>query len=201
MIHAWWYFTLVIGLLLCVLIIGTGLGGWGVMKSLNFGIEWEMSEVKTENELSITIKDKSGREYPVNALEGKGILDFDLSDGMGRLAIPFLTTFIILFGLGLWGIFQLRKLFDNLAKEAYFERVNAIRVRHIAYSVFGFLGLRLIIQILFETMFIVETGNKLSVSGVEIGITPLFIGGLFLLALSEVLKEAANIKAEQDLTI
>jgi len=201
LIHIWWYLTIVGAAILSIMLIGSEAGAWDRIGSMDLGIEWKIEDIKAENELSLTVTDKNGRQYLLDFLEGKGSLEFELSEGMGKLAIPFFVIFFPGLGMGLWAIFQLRKLFDNLARGNYFEEINAIRIRRIAYAAFSFVALRLIVQILFESIFTIQTGSHISVSGIEIGISPLFLSALFLLTLSEVFKEAAILKTEQDLTV
>ncbi|MEM9160629.1 MAG: DUF2975 domain-containing protein, partial [Verrucomicrobiota bacterium] len=185
-----------------VAFIGSAFGSWDAVNAVNLGVEWEIKGLEAQDELLISVEDKSGRQYPIEPLKGKGSLDFDVRGAeFGKLAVPVAFWGVALFGVSIWGLFQLRKLFDNLARGHYFERINATRVRRMAYAVFGVLGLRLTGQIMFESIFVVQTGSHVSVSGVEIGISPLLISGLVLLVLSQVLKEAAVLKEEQDLTV
>jgi hypothetical protein len=182
--------------------IGTLLGTWDAVNTVGFGIEWVIKDLEAENELLIAVADSSGRRYPVEPLKDKGSLEFDVRGAaFGKHAIPTSILGFFSFGLGLWSLHQLRKLFDNLARGHYSERINATRVRRMTYAVFGFLGLKLIGQVIFESIFLVQTGSNITVSGIEIGIGPTLISGLILLVVSEVLKEAAVLKAEQDLTV
>ncbi len=202
LIHIWWYLALLGVGWFSIAFIGSLFGRWDAVNTVDLGIEWEIEDLEAENELLVAVADSSGRQYPVEPLKGKGNLEFDVRGAaFGNLAIPTSVLGFSSFGLGLWSLYQLRKLFDNLARGHYFEMINATRVRRVAYAVFGLLGIRLIVQILFESTFLVQTGSNITVSGIEIGIGPTFISGLILLVVSEVLKEAAMLKAEQDLTV
>lgn len=202
LIHIWWYLALLGVGWFSIAFIGSLFGRWDAVNTVDLGIEWEIEDLEAENELLIAVTDRSGRQYPVEPLKGKGSLDFDVRGAaFGKLAIPVSFWGFSVLGIGLWMCYQMRKLFDNLARGHYFERINATRVRRMAYAVFGFLGLKLIGQIMFESIFIVQTGSNITVSGIEIGISPFLIAVLVLLVLSEVLKEAAVLKEEQDLTV
>lgn len=201
LIHIWWYATIAGGVILFAAFLGTQVGIWDAMNSIDFGIEWEMKDVIAKEELLISVTDQSGKAYLVDDLNGKGTLSFNAEEGLGKLSIPFLMTFITAFAIGLWMVYQLRALFDNFAKGDYFAPINSIRVKRVAYAIFGFIGVRIMTQIIFEYTFKVKTGSQISVDGVEIGISPLFLGGLILLALSAVFQEATKIKEDQDLTI
>ncbi len=202
LIHIWWYLTLAGVLFIGVIFTGYHLGIFEGAKSIEFGIGWEFEGIEPDDDFLISVTDRAGNQYPVYDLKGEGELSFEVGElGMRKLSVPFYVMTLSIFGIGLYSIFLLRKLFDNLAMGNYFDELNALRIRHMAYASFAFAGSFLMAQILFESMFSIQTGSNIQISGVEIGLNPTIIFGLFLLALSEVFREGARLKADQDLTI
>lgn len=194
-VHLWWYLALVVGVALACYIVGNETGMFGGINTMDIPVEWEVEDVEPVGDFFVAVSDASGTEFPVAGLEGKGLLKFRY-DSMGGLS--FITYFAVAgtFGIGLFGLHQLRRLFDDLVAGRYFEEINARRIRRLSYCLFGFYGLRFLTQVAFESLYSVRSGAKLEVQGVEIGLDPLLLAALALLTVSEVIREGAKLQAK-----
>lgn len=202
-IHFWWYLTILATMALAVYFTGNELGLFKRMSRMSIPIGWELKESAPQGELTVKVKDSEGKDYPVIGLKGEGELVFRYGDNkeMGKLA--FLTYFTVgsFFFIALFGVYQLRLLFDDLASGRYFEEVNALRIRRISYCLFALYLVNLATQLAFELSFSVQTGKNIQLDGVEIGLNPILLSGLFLITLSEVFREGAKLRQEHSLTI
>ncbi len=206
--HFGWYFTIAIVGISIVNLVLNELGAAKGSSTILLPIEWHLLQVDPVDEFSINIKDANGNDYPLNQNIYAKIsnLTFGYGEEKRTRQLAYLGyPYVILSGsLALFGVYQLRKLFQNFALGRYFETINATRIRRLGYVLFDQLALKVLIGFVFISAFSVTTGPNVDLMG-DFGpyalASPILSIGLCLFAVAEVFREASKMRAEQELTI
>lgn len=140
---------------------------------------------------------------------------FSLDADMVRIEFPdavvknpkllFMAMFpfgLIMFGLGLTILYQLRKIFATLAAGNPFLLENAKRIRAIGLLIFSGVIVELVCGNVLGKLFM----DNISVKGVEFSVKGgINLGGIFIglvmLILAEIFRQGALLREEQDLTV
>ncbi len=208
LIHIFWYFSIFAAALFVILLTLKESGGFesGNVK-FSVPIIWKVKVHEESGDHLLRFVDDGGKSFSFYEIRGYGNARVNFDGKMDKLVYLNYASVVVLFGIVFFGLFQLRKLFDRLAEGRYFEEINALRIRRLAYCFFAVVALSFIFVLIFNGMYSIEKGSAISyggnieMDGIRIGISPIFFAGLCLLTLAEVFREGAKLKSEQDLTI
>ena len=142
----------------------------------------------------------NGESTPIQIVEAIGKVHFvDTPPELARrLAIPLIVVFPVLF----WLIFLFHRFIRNVREGRVFIRRNYILLRRLGFSLMGLWFLMVIYMQLFFYLLVVRFNfEQLEITANSRWFAGIFVGGLFVLVLSEVFLKGNEIETENELTI
>ncbi|MFC1493352.1 DUF2975 domain-containing protein [candidate division KSB1 bacterium] len=192
-----WYFLLIVIGIMAVLIVFKLVPGFNDFLSLNnfkapvlFSHEGPVIQINSSN--------PEFNNVEVKVLTGELTMNAS-STGFWLMVTEAMLIWIL---MGMFILFQVRKIFYNLTKEHPFEQENVKRLRIIGFAM---IGAEIINWLLFWIMNLIYSDDfylypgEISF-GLDKNITVIFIG-LVILVIAEIFRVGLDMRKEQELTI
>lgn len=189
---AWWLVVVSLALLTGLLVLSfcVNLEGQSLTMDLPVAVE-----------LNAPVQDSSASLYPDGRIEKlRGKLRFPIRQGVFLSGSMFLI--VLLLGLLLWVVTQLRHIFRSLSRGLLFIPENARRIRWVGFTViFGELARSAVVYFwsYYTSVHFTANGLRFVASTDFNGIT--FAGGFAILVIAEVFREGTRLHEDQSLTI
>ena len=189
---AWWLVVVSLGLLTGLLVLSFCVNLEGQRLTMNLPVALE---------LNAPVHYTSASAYPDGRIEKlRGNLRFPIRQGAFLTVSMFLI--VLLLGLLLWVLTQLRQVFRSLSRGQLFIPENARRIRWVGFSViFGELARAAVLYFwsYYTSQHFTANGLRFVAATDFNGIT--IVGGLAILVIAEVFREGTRLHEDQSLTI
>lgn len=189
---AWWLVVVSLALLTGLLVFSFGVNLEGNNLTMNLPVAMELSDPVHGSSASIQT------DARIEKLRGN--LRFPVRNGAFFSGSMFLI--VLLLGSLLWVLTQLRHIFRSLSRGLLFIPENARRIRWVGFTViFGELARAALVYFwsYYTSLHFTANGLRFVASTDLNGIT--IIGGLAILVIAEVFREATRLHEDQSLTI